>query len=904
MAQSSCNRIFIFVIISAIFLSFSESRLDELDSRAVDNVGVVHFESIADIQDSPVYLTRHKRDIGPEPNQEVKSSRNRRSTAEPTPDPVCIAQEAKITQLIKDNKDKSVLKHIFENETKYSLALAWAEENAARNTSRNNDDVHPHVIIAVTTQDFFGGMVVGPSSVYRSDDEGHSFKNITGSVNNGDQVFIQKGTGVQKHPHHLKKIIFIGYNKNGRTSTLYITDDGGLSFNSYDVPFRISGVINWHPNNQYSDYLLVFDAGRASVYLSIDGGRNFKMIRDKSTKFKWGEGSTDNGHTIFVQTDRDMKQTIGGMKSLSNKYDLQRSDDLGNTWTTIQRNIHTFGNQGKFLYASVYKDELKKTRSMRVSTDEGKTWNEAVLPSITPERFYSILDMNEGLIFMHVDNPEDTGHGILYTSDSTGVIFSESLAFHLYPNYQDLTDFYRVLSLKGVYIASQMLSDNSIQTVITFNRGATWQNVRRPSNAPCKDEGKKCFLQIHNLYSIVRNIKAKPPLSSPTATGIIMVHGHVADSLQITPPDVYVTSDGGYNWIKALDGPHLYQIADQGGLLVAVPMSADESNIIKFSTDEGRCWHNFTYTDEKIHVTGLLTEPGNKAMHVGIWGFLNQEWRTFIINFKEIIKKPCQTSDYEDWTAHTEMNTAMANKGCLLGQTETFKRPKKDSLCYNGRDWVPPKTVQKCQCTKDDYECDFGYYRPINTLECKQVSTYQKYVCIHGEEEVLKTQGYRKIPGDMCVGGFTPEVTSLVDLAMHCNGEIDVIDNSHLELAPGAKHTVIVATIVILVLVLVAFIAAYFGRKVYLLRKHNVTYRYSMLNQNAEEYDYDNDIENALTHSTSLYHDDEEEGETPFTEEVDSSKLPISNGKIPKNNFKSKSKVRSYHDDSDDDLLE
>ena len=35
-------------------------------------------------------------------------------------------------------------------------------------------------------------------------------------------------------------------------------------------------------------------------------------------------------------------------------------------------------------------------------------------------------------------------------------------------------------------------------------------------------------------------------------------------------PDVYVSDDGGYTWIKALNGPHHYAILDSGGLLVAV----------------------------------------------------------------------------------------------------------------------------------------------------------------------------------------------------------------------------------------------------------------------------------------------------------------------------------------------
>ena len=84
----------------------------------------------------------------------------------------------------------------------------------------------------------------------------------------------------------------------------------------------------------------------------------------------------------------------------------------------------------------------------------------------------------------------DTGHGTLYTSDATGVIFSESLKRHLYPNFRDVTDFYRVRSMRSVYLASQLESDKSIHTVITFDRGATWQPVKRPAGVVCKDESK------------------------------------------------------------------------------------------------------------------------------------------------------------------------------------------------------------------------------------------------------------------------------------------------------------------------------------------------------------------------------------------------------------------------------
>ena len=84
----------------------------------------------------------------------------------------------------------------------------------------------------------------------------------------------------------------------------------------------------------------------------------------------------------------------------------------------------------------------------------------------------------------------DTGHGTLYTSGAQGVVYSESLPKHLYPNYGEVTDFYRVESMRGVYITSQILEDNSIRSMITYNRGATWQTLGRPKGAMCKDEQK------------------------------------------------------------------------------------------------------------------------------------------------------------------------------------------------------------------------------------------------------------------------------------------------------------------------------------------------------------------------------------------------------------------------------
>lgn len=79
----------------------------------------------------------------------------------------------------------------------------------------------------------------------------------------------------------------------------------------------------------------------------------------------------------------------------------------------------------------------------------------------------------------------DTGHGILYVSDSTGTVFTESLRRHFYPNQATVTDFFRVLSIPGTFLATQMNPDTTLRTVITHNRGATWQPLPVPQGLSC-----------------------------------------------------------------------------------------------------------------------------------------------------------------------------------------------------------------------------------------------------------------------------------------------------------------------------------------------------------------------------------------------------------------------------------
>ncbi|KAG7275393.1 hypothetical protein CRUP_021591, partial [Coryphaenoides rupestris] len=145
-------------------------------------------------------------------------------------------------------------------------------------------------------------------------------------------------------------------------------------------------------------------------------------------------------------------------------------------------------------------------RMIHVSLDGGDVWNAAQLPVVTHEQFYSILTANQDMVFMHVDDPGDSGVGTVYVSDDRGTVFSRSLERHLYTSTGSDTDFTAVSSLRGVYMTSVLTQEKVVETVISFDQGATWRPLRTPQNSRCDahmsvNKSNRCTLHIHASYS-------------------------------------------------------------------------------------------------------------------------------------------------------------------------------------------------------------------------------------------------------------------------------------------------------------------------------------------------------------------------------------------------------------------
>uniref|UniRef100_A0A7N8Y1I8 Sortilin-like n=1 Tax=Mastacembelus armatus TaxID=205130 RepID=A0A7N8Y1I8_9TELE len=623
----------------------------------------------------------------------------------------------------------------FRVRTMGSLSLAWVGDGSG-------------VLLVLTTfQVPLLMMRFGQSNLYRSEDYGKTFTDVTHLINH---TFIQTEFGIAISPDHSGKVILTGDVSENGGFRLFRSQNFGMTFVPTDLPFEPLIQILYSPGD--SNALLTLSM-TLDLWLSEDFGATWRKIHE-SVLYIVNSLMHLVNPTLFLLDDKGMLE-------------LRKTADYGRSFTIIATSVYSFVLGGRFLFASIMTGGGTE-RMIHVSVDGGEMWNMAQLPTVNHEQFYSILAANQDMIFMHVDDPGDSGVGTIYVSDDRGTVFSKSLERHLYVTTGSDTDFTAISSLRGVYMTSILTEDGAVETVITFDQGAKWQPLRRPQNSHCDTDTSTnrdyfdCRLHIHASYSTTMKMNVPMlPLSQPNTVGLILAHGSVGDAESTLFPDVYVSDDGGYSWLLALRGPHHYAILDSGGLLVAVEHTNSPVNQIKFSTDEGHCWHTYNFTSDPFHFSGMDSEPGARSMNVSLWGYRNDfsKWVVITIDFRKLLSRDCTEGDYVQWLAHST-DSSGSNDGCVLGYKETFLRLRKDSVCWNGRDYAAAKKLSPCPCTVDDYHCDFGYYRPMNSSECVEQEEIQGRpleFCLNGTIEQLQTSGYRKIPGDQCEGGFQPD---------------------------------------------------------------------------------------------------------------------------------------------------
>ncbi|XP_078468327.1 sortilin-like isoform X2 [Lampetra planeri] len=386
----------------------------------------------------------------------------------------------------------------FENNLSKSVTLAWVGDGTG-------------VVLVLTTLDFSVLNGPGDFSLYRSENYGKNFTDITNLISGNN---VESELGILVDPGNANRVVILSSTMMPMVWFFVGSKDGGRSFVSHTLPFQPLAQMQFHPT--LPDVLLAHVVADSSLFITTDFGKSWRLLHQFVFMYKW----SSNG-TLFITTYPLMSDVF---RPPLGKFLMKRSTDLGLTFTIVAQNVYSFGLGGPFLYASIV-FSANMTRVVHVSSDQGNSWNIAQVPPVKEDQFYSILAATQDMIFMHVDGPGDSGHGTLYASDDRGLVFSVSLQRHLYSNQGVVTDFTNVTSLRGVLLTSQINDDGTVRSLISFDRGGEWRPIEKPVSSRCAS-GSQCSLHILGNYAMsLDSTVLQVPLSEPNAVGIVIAHG-------------------------------------------------------------------------------------------------------------------------------------------------------------------------------------------------------------------------------------------------------------------------------------------------------------------------------------------------------------------------------------------
>ncbi|CAH2090468.1 unnamed protein product [Euphydryas editha] len=658
------------------------------------------------------------------------------------------------------------------------------------------------------------------SALYISYDYGKNFINKTESFRLGDEAdsgYAQLDKFFN-HPKYPEFCVFV----DSTNKKIYYTQDNGRTIHRSDVIFHPSEIAF---DEEIPNRYVILDKVNSTrnLYMTLDGGKTFKLIQNYVKTFFWSSGP---GFPKVFYVERWKPGGNSTVLSVDDPTNMVNAHELF-------ADAKDFQIKGDYMFATKQSKE-KNSLDLYISHQRGPFFKAEFQTELDLSKFH-IADVTDKRIFVSVMHTENLSN--LYVSEISrnftqyNFVLSLEHILSYFPdgNWKDswledvtedpFTDLYRVEGLKGIYIASKVnlktqasnIEPEHLVSLITFDHGATWSSIK----APTEDEnGKPLNCHIENscrlhlcqkfsqLYPVTRSASI---MSSKSVPGVIMATGVLGKSLKGIP-GVYLSRDAGLTWKRILKDYYFFNYGDHGGVLVAVKYfkTIGETRRILYSTNEGFDWNSYQFNDDNLRIYGLMTEPGENTTTFTMFGSENaqHQWIIITIDLLNAFPRNCTKDDYKFWSV-TAPNSSVS---CVLGERDTFQRRLAHTNCYNGVGYNRPVKKEICECSRRDYECDFGFVLSHNICVRNQSLNYDPYaispLCRPGTF-YKRTKGYKKIDGDVChVPFYMPyepelvpcpieEPTEFILVALRDKiARIDLSDNSTIIPVQGQRNIV------------------------------------------------------------------------------------------------------------------
>ncbi|KAF9903168.1 vacuolar protein sorting/targeting protein PEP1 [Linnemannia zychae] len=631
------------------------------------------------------------------------------------------------------------------------------------------------------------------SRVYISTDEGKVWKeavDIDGTI-----------TGLHRHPYD-KATAIIG--TSGRKQ--YITRDRGLNWDAVEPPLNSASTLqlnpwSFHPTEpEWLIYLgetgCSFDRDEhchAEAFYSTDAGTSWKPLATWVRSCSWAQ-DTDfkivDAFGIYCEQYDDHSKSQRVLMNTNVPVKFVYTSDMMSSHKTLFEQIVGYAVYSNYLIVAEY---VPNQRALRVAvTTDGTNFEPAHYPAnvdvVNPA--YTVLDSTTRSVFMAINTIDRKGSkvGNLFMSNSNGTYFSMSKK-HVSESDWGNVDFEKMQGVEGVALLNEVTNPNEVnqgkkkvlRSQITVDNGNTWHTINAPQmdvdNKPYKDcSSTDCSLHLHNYLD---RKHVEDLFSSSSIPGMVIGVGNVGTALgEYMDGNTFLTRDGGHSWKEVLHGPHQYDFGDHGSIILLVKDDERPTDHIIYSLDHGNTFKQFEFSKEEVIVKDIVTKSNGigKSFLLFAVSRSNSRQMIFQIDFEGLDFPKCRldlkdeaNDDFERWDP-----ADLRGEKCMFGRKVEYFRRIEERMCWVGELEVNPRKIESnCQCTVNDFECDFNY-EPDGTGKCILIKEAQpvvqdvKEVCARlpdGVDYFYESIGYRKMAFSSCIGDH-----ELMGIKKYCPG--------------------------------------------------------------------------------------------------------------------------------------
>lgn len=594
---------------------------------------------------------------------------------------------------------------------------------------------------------------IGESKLYRSMNYGKTFDLELHKFKNDSKLSI-----VYTSPRD-RNIIFALDQMN---MILYRSTDEGGNYQTQQLTFSPASVA-FHPS--LSNYVVIRDAN-SNLYISSNTGNTWETLQANVRQFFWSKNYKTNDSEMFIEVVSVVNKKLPTKNystvlisqepfSYTQKFDVNLGPIFPNSLIV------------KKDYIFIQRKTSAGDKRLFVSYKRQLPFEECELPTNKFHTNFHFLDGRKNEVMLAALTK--SGETNLHIADTVGkkfLLIMENIEAQ-WDTDQVIIDIHRINGVPGTLIANQVKKG----TMISYDNGGQWTSLKPPDHDVSSKE-IACFLPDCklklSLYIIDKFIIGWSQItSSKFVPGVIIAQGKLITNSRKsgTFAHGYLSVDGGQNWKQILRGRHIYKLLDHGGLFAGVPITnpflKQNTNKIDYSCNDGNTWRTALLPNQLSRVVGVAAHPAAKSSMLKIFGSDISTtgkliWTIWSVNFTASYSYKCLPDNYTTWTIAPRNGIG----SCILGKKYVYERRKEDVCCAYGINYQRKTNISTCQCTMDDFECDFGFKRERIGSFCVPTSFASLGPPVNCREgsQYIKSKGFVKIRGDLCKGGIEDDI--------------------------------------------------------------------------------------------------------------------------------------------------